>query len=127
MWPVSSQMKPEPLPAATSCSSPRKSTRTRVWVTKTVLGATARKTEIVFRSSSVRAPELSEAGVGGAGEGSCDSAVGLGDGGGDVDRHARTAENPKSAEKVRLLERTLRPGIVPSVSMRRIHRVSGEF
>ncbi|MGD0679966.1 MAG: hypothetical protein ABSC94_31670 [Polyangiaceae bacterium] len=87
----------------------------RVWVTNTVLGATARKTEMVFRSSSVRASELREEGGDVAKDGNRGSALDVGDGGGD--RHATTAENPSSAEKMSLLERTLRLGIAPSVGM----------
>src|SRR3974390_2562068 len=106
MCPASSHTNPEPLPAATSCASPRKSTMMRVWVTKTVLGATARKTVIVLRSSSVRPP--GPRGAGGTGEGTRGAALDVGGGGGDVDRHAKAAESPKSPDRMRPLVRTLR-------------------
>jgi hypothetical protein len=84
---------------------------------------------MVFRSSSVRAPGLREEGGGGPGDGdgSHGSALDIGDGGGDVDRHARTAENPRSVEKMRLLGRRLRRGIAILVSISRGYRVSVRF
>ncbi len=97
----------------------------RVWVTKTVLGATSRKTEIVFRSSSVRVPELREVRADGGGIGG--SALDVGDGGGDVDRHARTAESPKSAARIGLLGWALRHGFALSVSISRAYRVPVRF
>jgi len=87
----------------------------RVWVTKTVLGAAARKTEIVFRSSSVRALELSIGDGGGIGAAGRVSVLDAGDGGGDVDRQVRTVKIPKSVETMRRLERMMRPSIAPSV------------
>jgi hypothetical protein len=71
----------------------------------------------VLRSSSVRAPELS--GAGGAGEGSRGSALDIGGGGGDVDRHASTAESARIADRMRLLGRRVRRGIALSVSISR--------
>jgi hypothetical protein len=73
----------------------------------------ALQTEVVLRSSSARAPELS--GAGGAGEGSRGSALDIG-GGGDVDRHARTAESPRIADRMRLLGRTLRIALSVSIN-----------
>jgi hypothetical protein len=82
---------------------------------------------MVFRSSSVRAPELSAGGGGGVEDGSGGSALDGGGGGSGVGRHATTAEKPNRADRMRLLERTLRRGIALSVSISRVYRVSIGF
>jgi hypothetical protein len=94
-------------------------------VTKTVLGAVSRKTEMVFRSSSVREPEPGEEGDGGSG--GRGSALDAGGGGADVDRHARTAESARRADRMRLVGRTSRRGIALSFRISRVYRARVRF